>query len=998
MKRSLSILLAALMLSSVMLCACNKNQSEESDPADPDTTDQAEAATQVPDPSPSDPETSTEQLPSQDASEVQVYPAPMEITCTEGGQDKFVKLDDRSAKYADILTQAGFTVGQDGIPLTVTVRDLSTEFAYGADQAYILKVSADGISIDAQTDRGAHYAFMTLLQLAQQSEALPLVTVKDAPRNGLRGVIEGFYGTAWTHEYRKDLFAFMGQNKMNAYIYAPKDDAKHRAQWRALYTEAESERMTELIETANENYVKFIYALSPGGDIDLGSGYEADFDKLIAKCQQMYDLGVRDFAIFLDDIPTLDAQGHGKLLSDFQTRFVMTHDGVGDLIAITTEYGDPFLTDYTNQIAPLIHEDVVLMWTGPGVIPESITNKSLQHIIKTYNRNVLIWWNYPVNDTLANHLFMGPCVNLEADLYKSITGLTANPMNQGYASMVPLFTTGDYLWNPEAYDPDSSLAAACKSLMPDAHEQLSDFISMTCASGINKNTDSQELKALLDAFKKDNSDQTRAELKAYFEGMIQNADAIFASDNQHLVAEINEWLMKYRTYGEMGVLYMEMEEAYASNAEREQLLQLLGEYKTLETDIRKNPRLVSASVLTTFFSTLNSRFALLLGQAEGLSYAPAKPYTNCNHYENYTPDLMTDGDNSTYFWTQGDLNTAAGNKTGYFGLDLGSVIDVNNVYVATGVAGSDALNNGIIEYSADGEQWTAIYEGSCADELLLQDLTIQARYVRVRNGNKSDGTWTKIRTFEVNTTRTVVSDTPAGVPEWTTTLPTYSTYDPDFMKDHDPSTYFWSSRGAQAGDYFQIDLGEVTSVSRITFTSGVPDHATDYVESGEMCYSTDGTNWTVICSLSNGDAATDTEIQARYIRVRITKNQTGWVTVSEFMAVSEDRVSPLLGLDTDFVDRTELLSLTDGLYVSFFTPDDQKTQGHTLSVTVSESGNVTLIALKLPENGLSATVTDTAGSLLQTVDLSLVTTIQAPEGSVIQIPLGDGLLLAEVEW
>ena len=1001
MKRIFSMLLAALLLCPLVFTACNTSPSGETGTTDKETVPPADTEVVTNGEASNEAESETTQLDQTtpgEGAKMDIYPQPMDITIMEGRQSKSVKLDEKASKYTDLLMAAGFTVSEDGAPLSVTLRDLSTDFDYGSDEAYMINVTGNEILIEAQTDRGLHYAFMTLAQLAQLCDELPIVTIKDAPRNAIRGVIEGFYGTAWTHEYRKDLFAFMGQNKMNAYIYAPKDDAKHRAQWRVLYTGEELERMTDLIDTANENYVKFIYALSPGGDINLGNGYEADFEKLMTKCQQMYDLGVRDFAIFLDDIPTLDAKGHGKLLSDFQTRFVETHEGVGNLIAITTEYGDPFLTDYTNQIAPLIHEDVVLMWTGPGVIPESITNQSLKHIIKTYGRNVLIWWNYPVNDTLANHLFMGPCVNLETDLYKSITGLTANPMNQGYASMVPLFTTGDYLWNPEAYDPQASLKAACKSLMPDASEALANFISMTCASGINQNTDSEELQTLLSAFKKSNTPETRAALKAYFEGMIRSADAIGAASNQSLVSEINEWLTKYQVYGQMGVLYVEMEEAYAGGESLGTMLDLLGQYKALELSIGKNPRLVSASVLTPFFNSLNSRFSLLIGQTEELSFAPATPYTNCNHYENYTPDLMTDGDESTFFWTHGNLNTAAGNKTGYFGVDLGSVIPVNNVYIATGVAGSDALNNGIVEYSADGEQWTTIYKGSCADEVLIRDLAIEARYIRVRNGNKSDGTWTKIRAVEVNTNRTVISDTPAGVPTWTTSLPTYSTYFPEFMKDGDPNTYFWSSRGAQAGDYFEIDLGTVTAISHITFKTGVPDHAADYLQSGELCYSLDGQSWTKLCNINQRDTELDVNIQARYVRVNVTNSQTNWVTVSEFTALSEDHVSPLLTLDADFVPRTDLLSLTDGLYVSFFAPDEQKANGHSLGVTIGESGKVTVIALRLPENGLSVQVTDANGNVIDTLDLKNATTIQAPEGSVIRIPLGNGLILAEIEW
>ena len=1006
MKKIRLIALLAILLVSFAITACNGDVTPSDTQAPTDET----TVNQSPEEDSSTEESVQESVSADEMTEpdetrpsgvvmADVYPTPMEIAYVESYTGKqTIKPDEKAVLYADALASVGVKTAEDGLPLTVTLRDMSSDFAYGADEAYILTITDDEITIEAQTNRGVHYAFMTLLQIVEDSGAFPLVTVKDAPRNELRGVIEGFYGTAWTHEYRKELFAFMGQNKMNAYIYAPKDDAKHRAQWRSLYTGAELKRMTDLIETANENHVKFIYAISPGGDINLGSGYEADFKKLMAKCEQIYELGCRDFAIFLDDIPTLDAQGHAKLLNDFQAKFVDTHEGVSDLIAITTEYGDPFLTSYTTEIAPLIHKDVVLMWTGPGVIPESITNDSLKHIIKTYGRKVLIWWNYPVNDTLANHLFMGACVNLEDTLYQSIAGLTANPMNQGYASMVPLFTTGDYLWNPEAYNSEKSLIAACEALMPDASNALLHFISMTCASGINKNTDSVAVKALLDAFKQSNTPETRAALKAYFEEMTRNADTILTSSNTAMVDEIREWVEKYRVYGQMGTLYMTMEDAYAEGADIDVLLKLLGEYKTIEESIRSNPRLVSASVLTTYFTSLSSRFSVLLGQIEGISFAPATPYTNCNTYENYKPEYLLDGDDSTYFWTHGDLNTAAGNKTGYFGVDLGSVIHVTNVFVATGVGGSDELKKGILEYSEDGKTWTVLYSGTCGSELFLQGLDVKARYVRIRAGDTTDNSWVKARAFEVNTNRVTSNQSAAGSPAWTTSLPTYQTYVPDNMMDRDENTYFWSGREGREGDYIQLDLGTVTHVTRITFKAGVPAHAADYINNGELTYSVDGATWHTICAVNSRDTVKDVDISARYVRVTIKANQTSWITVSEFSAVGEDNVSPLLALDTNDIPRTDLLTLTDGHYVSYFAPDDKKAKGKTLCVTVDDTGIVTLTALVLPEDGLTVTVKNAAGEVIQTIQLHYVTRIEAPAGSVIHIPLGNSLMLAEVTW
>ena len=58
--------------------------------------------------------------------------------------------------------------------------------------------------------------------------------------------------------------------------------------------------MEKLVQIADENKVDFVFAISPGNTIDLES--ESDFEALVSKCETMYKLGVRHFAIFFDDI------------------------------------------------------------------------------------------------------------------------------------------------------------------------------------------------------------------------------------------------------------------------------------------------------------------------------------------------------------------------------------------------------------------------------------------------------------------------------------------------------------------------------------------------------------------------------------------------------------------------------------------------------------------------------------------------------------------------
>lgn len=96
-------------------------------------------------------------------------------------------------------------------------------------------------------ERGTYYALQTFAQLIKDSQ-LPEVEIKDYPSVRRRGVVEGFYGTPWSHRARLSQLEFYGKNKMNTYIYGPKDDPYHSApNWRLPYPEKEAAQLQELV-------------------------------------------------------------------------------------------------------------------------------------------------------------------------------------------------------------------------------------------------------------------------------------------------------------------------------------------------------------------------------------------------------------------------------------------------------------------------------------------------------------------------------------------------------------------------------------------------------------------------------------------------------------------------------------------------------------------------------------------------------------------------------
>ncbi|WP_239145818.1 beta-N-acetylglucosaminidase domain-containing protein [Actinoplanes couchii] len=349
-------------------------------------------------------------------------------------------------------------------------------------EGYALRVAGRQVVLGGTDAAGQYYAVQTLRQLILPGARIAGLSVSDHPAMPVRGAIEGFYGSPWTHAERLDQLAFYGRIKSNTYVYAPKDDPYHRDRWREAYPAAKLSELRELVDVATANHVRFTFALSPGTTICYSSS--TDRQALTTKLQAMYDAGVRDFSIPLDDIsygrwncagdqtlygtpgPAAAARAQVDLLNDVQRGFVATHPGTRALQMVPTEYGDLTDTAYKQTIRATLDGSVLVMWTGTDVVPTSITVDQATRASALFGRDVLVWDNYPVNDyaQAAGRLLLGPYAHREPGLSEHLAGIVANPMNQAAASKVALFTIADFAWNDRAYDSATSLRQAATLL------------------------------------------------------------------------------------------------------------------------------------------------------------------------------------------------------------------------------------------------------------------------------------------------------------------------------------------------------------------------------------------------------------------------------------------------------------------------------------------------------------------------------------------------------
>uniref|UniRef100_A0A665UY04 GH84 domain-containing protein n=1 Tax=Echeneis naucrates TaxID=173247 RepID=A0A665UY04_ECHNA len=237
-------------------------------------------------------------------------------------------------------------------------------------------------------------------------------------RKFISGVVEGFYGRPWTMEQRKELFRRQQKWGLNTYLYAPKDDYKHRMFWRELYSVEEAEQLMTLISAAKEHGIEFIYAISPGLDITFSN--QKEVSALKRKLDQVSHFGCKSFALLFDDID------HNMCPADKEVFSSFAHAQVS----------------ITNEIYQYLGEPEIFLFcpTGPKVVSKDITVESIEEVSKILKRAPVIWDNIHANDYDQKRLFLGPYKGRSTELIPRLKGVLTNPNCEFESNFVAIHT------------------------------------------------------------------------------------------------------------------------------------------------------------------------------------------------------------------------------------------------------------------------------------------------------------------------------------------------------------------------------------------------------------------------------------------------------------------------------------------------------------------------------------------------------------------------------
>lgn len=440
-------------------------------------------------------------------------------------------------------------------------------------EGYLLSVEPGRVVIAGRDGAGTYYGVQTFLKLWQQQNVMQC-RIEDWPSVDCRGVIEGFYGNPWSHKDRLRQFEFYGCNKLNIYVYGPKDDPYHRAHWRDPYPQDEAARLKELVQEAHRNKVQFVWAVHPGGDIQWNL---KDSMAVCQKLEWMYELGVRTFAVFFDDIwgEGSKADKQAGLLNYVTDNFVRKHSDVQPLIMCPTQYNKAWSGgDYLSTLGTRMYPEVRVMWTGNSVV-DMIERDDMEWINKQLGRKAFIWLNYPVNDYCQSRMLMGKTYGNGLDINEMVSGFCSNPMEYAEASKVSLYSIADYTWNMPQYDAVRSWQQAITELMPTASEPFRWF----CENNIDLGKTGHGLRREGESPRFPQAGKAAwTEYETFFQKLAGEAALLLADsvNSPEMLGEIEPWAESMRLQGLRGLMVTRLAKAQEAGDS----IQFIGLYRT----------------------------------------------------------------------------------------------------------------------------------------------------------------------------------------------------------------------------------------------------------------------------------------------------------------------------------------------------------------------------------------------------------------------------------
>lgn len=766
-------------------------------------------------------------------------------------------------------------------------------------------------------DKGSEfYAFATLEQILEQTDgnSIRQITFEDYSHTQYRGIVEGFYGHPYSVENRISLFEFCKRFKMNVFVYGPKSDPYHLGNWRDDYPTSLTEQqrffgmitqddLKTMVQAAKACNVDFIWAAHPGLQQGISFSNESamapGIDALMKKFDHLYNLGVRGFGVFIDDMtytPSGDMQAHlaNEVQVKIRERYTTdnTDDQVAPLFFVPTAYALNYGASYTLNNLKKVDSEVVIAFTGYDCF-SNIRPSAIDDMAGRVGRNPVMWWNNPVNDDHDDRIYMRELTTHwtieKPGAINTLNGLILNPMCQAQASKIALFGAADYSWNPNAFDVRKNWEEVFHRIAEPGDTQTAEAIKCF-ARFSNTLVEDEEMITLYDNFMEKfggesfppESDKLRNELEnlkqacTYIETLKDSPHR----DYRLMYEDIRCWNAKLKNISTIALDALDMLE-YGNSMSRsegwEKYLRLKKLYTGMSSD---STYLVSAlegygtSTTEKFYEVKPGDshlrpFTDFLVEKIGNSIPglwPAKDSLQIiTNIENLQGVELT-AQNETIRLT--GLNGLDLDKDEYVGIYFGNIEKIN----VEEITADKTLR---VEISENGKQWTPI-------QLPIREQ--KTAYIRIKNISEEE---VAVDFNQLSVSRILTSVEVKA--EASTNMSQYEYHSINNVVDGNSSTFFWSSEAQAAGDYILLTYPSAQPIYEISITFTETDQLSG---TAAIEVSADNDQWQTVTEFTNGYLDSTRSftcnangLMARYVRF-IIRNTVGsyWLQVAEFKA------------------------------------------------------------------------------------------------------------------
>lgn len=810
--------------------------------------------------------------------------------------------------------------------------------------SYILISQDSNIIIVAKNTDSAFYGVTTLYHIFSQIEDLKIrnFRIDDFADIATRGYIEGYYGNPWSVQDRVELMKWGGYYKLNAYIYAPKDDPKHNSHWRELYTSEELERIIKpQAQAGNESKNKFVYALHPymNNPIRLGNSYNKDFKDLTAKFRQVIDNGVRQIAILADDANFMGSDNYIKVLTDLtnwlREEILPIYPDMSLIIPFCTQEYMGYGVNYYRNFP----ENVQIIMTG-GRVWGTVNQDFGSSFKRNTERNVLYWINWPCSDNSKKHLIMGGFADfLRPGVDKNnIDGIVLNPMQQSEPSKVAIFGNAAYSWKiwqnkqqaDEAWNHSFSFVDHNDAIETESSRALRNLskhmINQAMDGRVIALDESIEIKTLLSNITSDLSrdviDDDKVNLaKEIFIALSNDAETYRNNaGNPRIKDQIIYWLNSWRDTTAAAINYLDSLISLKNNdySRVVDLNNLASDYfkKSKSYGFHYVNHLEYAEVgvqhIVPFINKLAEYTSSKVKAILNPNVITQRFITSRTDNPKGSTDNVFDNNESTLVSYQ-DSNQLYFPIGTYVGVLFNKVIDIHNFEFLLG-GGKNHFEYAKLEYTVNGTEWQDLNLLGINNEFVgvrdkeqrivinQENLNADFKAMGLRlittKANTLDA-YLNVHEIKVNKNQSKQDQIIEGEYSSNRDLMGGRT-DYNNLKDNNPQSEVWLSNRnnpykdqLQAGSYIQLQFSKPTYVKNIYFSQGATNNG-DILDQGVLEYFKDG-NWHQIERvdklLKKVFDVSSLDIETDKLRIRNIKDKAIWWRLGDFYATTGSKDS-----------------------------------------------------------------------------------------------------------